>query len=217
MFSLLPVSSPSSQSDRPVYALDATPRWLAGIIFVLWMLNTVHISLPVFRDKLFHFYEIYPISAYPMFTTSNYDTAESYHFEVIPEPGMQPVPIASNRMFYPVPAQKMDIPILEAIFHNVEKSVQQGCPTYQTHSFFNCAVQPLADFSLPEDIRAMWVSSARHELNLTTDPYEIRLYTVHHTFAPENRNRSHQERIDLLTLHPRGAHIRVPERSAANE
>lgn len=112
--------------------------------------------------------ELYPLTAWPMYSGTKSEGKVTYAFDVVPRVGASAQRLPPTWMT--CPKKKHDISRANGILRSLEKSQKCGQKTSITE--------------IPDDMRAIWTNNAMHFMKLKKQPAEVRW--VKNTFRRED-------------------------------
>lgn len=138
---------------------------LCTILVVAAIANSYAINVHG-RDR-----EMYPMTAWQMFSGRPKTVARQFVFDVVTQPGNDPIEIHSRFMF------SINVKFAPGntrrIMTGIMKSVQYGCSGYTLRDYADCKKNPIRPWVIPKDIAETWVRCAMQELNLSQPPYSL--------------------------------------------
>ena len=101
---------------------------LLAFLFTTWIINMIVID-NYGRDR-----ELYPMTAWQMFSGRPKTAAIIYTFEIVSVKDAQPVELPGKKMFYPV-EDFGQTPTTRRVLTAVHKSHDYGCPDYRLKNY----------------------------------------------------------------------------------
>ncbi len=136
-----------------------------AILFVAAVANTYAVNVQG-RDR-----ELYPMTAWQMFSGRPKQVARQFVFEIVPTPGADPIEIHSRFMF--VVDVKFAPGNSRRVMTGIMKSTYYGCSGYTLRDYADCKKNPVRPWIIPEDIAKRWVRCAMHKLKLSQPPHSL--------------------------------------------
>lgn len=115
--------------------------------------------------------ELYPMTAWQMFSGRPYRVARQFVFDIVPSAGTDPIEVEGKRMF--IAGTEIVSVNTRRIMTGIMKSASYYCDGYRLKNFRDCKHNPVKPWIIPKDIADTWVKCAMHELGLSQPPYSI--------------------------------------------
>jgi hypothetical protein len=173
---------------------------LAIFIVIVWVANMVVITI-YGRNA-----ELYPMTAWQMFSGRPKTQATIYSFEIVPIEGESPVELPGQLMFYPAKVGGSEARRMLTAIH---KSHDYGCPDYRLDNFDKCWENPVHPWVIPQDIAQTWIESVQRHLGLETPPYSISLIQTVYQLNPDLPADEQGERKKIFIFKPASGNFQV--------
>jgi hypothetical protein len=121
-------------------------------------------------------WELYPMTAWQMFSGEPKTVARTFVFEIVPDAGAAAVELPGRLMF--VADDNLGEVQTRRVLTAVWRSCEYGCPGYRLKGFRDCKKNPVRPWVIPADLADQWLACARKRLSLDHNPHLLRLVVL---------------------------------------
>lgn len=121
-------------------------------------------------------HELYPMTAWQMFSGRPKEVVRHFEFEIVPAPGAEAVVVPGEAMF--MPEKELSVTQTRRLLQGVWKSCEYGCDGVRLNNFRECKENPVRPWIIPRELADGWVACAMEELALSEPPELIRFVRV---------------------------------------
>ncbi len=145
--------------------VQRTPGVLAAGLTIVWAANFA-LTMATPGDQ-----ELYPMTAWPMFSHELPDGFAIYHLLVQPVPDAVLLELRAAQAFDPV--DELDANDVNTIMGSIVQAYQNGCPDHVLRG--NCPGEIRDGWKLPGNLAVQWAESSMQRLDLEDLPHAITL------------------------------------------
>jgi hypothetical protein len=146
-------------------------------------------------------YELYPMTAWQMFSGRPKKVARKFVFEVVATANTEPMEVEAEDMF--LVGLRFGGTPLRRVMTGIWKSTKYKCSGYKLKNYSDCLKDPTCPWVIPEDIASRWLECSIAILDLSAPPYSITPILIEYSLDDKFQAMLDSgERINLFTWYP---------------